>query len=48
MWVALNIFMAWLMLKWAKRDFEDGHDVLGWFNIFFSALNAASAASTIF
>jgi hypothetical protein len=47
-WVILNIFLAWLMLKWAKRDFENGNNTLGWVNIFFSAWNAAAAANAIF
>lgn len=48
LWVVFNIFFAWLMLKWAKRDFEEGHNKLGWMNIVFSAWNAAAAASAIF
>jgi hypothetical protein len=47
-WVVLNIFFAWLMLKWAKRDFDNGHNTLGWMNIVFSAWNAAAAANAIF
>ncbi len=46
-WVVLNIFLAWLMLKWAKRDFEEGHNAMGWINIFFSAWNAAAAANAL-
>lgn len=46
-WVALNIFFAWLMLKWAKADFENGRNGLGWMNIVFSAWNAAAAANAI-
>lgn len=46
-WFILNIFIAWLMLKWARRDFEAGHNGLGWMNIFFSAWNAAAAANAI-
>ena len=47
-WVVLNIFFAWLMLKWAKADFENGRNGLGWMNIVFSAFNAAAAANAIF
>jgi hypothetical protein len=47
-WVVLNILFAWIMLKWARKDFENGHNGMGWFNIFFSAWNAASAANAIF
>jgi hypothetical protein len=47
-WVIFNIFFAWIMLKWAKRDFENGRNELGWLNIVFSAWNAAAAASAIF
>lgn len=46
-WFILNIFIAWLMLKWTRRDFEAGHNKMGWFNIFFSAWNAAAAANAI-
>jgi hypothetical protein len=46
-WVALNIFLAWLMLKWARQDFEAGHNAMGWANIVFSAWNAAAAANAI-
>jgi len=47
-WVILNIFLAWLMLKWAMRDFEAGRNGLGWTSIVFSAWNAAAAANAIF
>lgn len=47
-WVLLNIFLAWLMWKWAQRDFEAGNNKLGWMNIVFSAWNAAAAANVIF
>lgn len=47
-WVALNIMLTWLMWEWAKRDFANGHNKLGWTNIAFSAWNAAAAASAIF
>jgi hypothetical protein len=47
-WVVINIFLAWLMWKWAERDFEAGNNKLGWMNIFFSAWNAAAAANAIF
>ena len=47
-WVVLNIFFAWFMLKWAKRDFENGRNGLGWMNLVFSAWNAAAAANVIF
>ena len=46
-WVVLNIIFARVMLKWAKRDFENGHNGLGWMNIVFSALNAAAAANAL-
>ncbi len=46
-WVIVNIFLAWLMWKWAERDFENGHNKLGWMNIFFTAWNAAAAANAI-
>lgn len=46
-WVILNIFLAWLLLKWARRDFEAGYNGLGWMNIVFSAWNAAAAANSI-
>jgi hypothetical protein len=47
-WFVLNVFFAWIMLKWARRDFENGHNGLGWMNIVFSAWNAAAAANAIF
>lgn len=47
-WVALNILLAWLLWTWAMRDFENGHNKLGWANVVFSAWNAAAAASAIF
>ena len=47
-WTIVNILVAWLLWTWAQRDFEAGHNKLGWFNIFFSAWNAAAAANAIF
>lgn len=47
-WVLLNIIFAWVLWTWAKRDFEKGHNGLGWMNIVFSAWNAAAAANRIF
>lgn len=46
-WIILNIFFAWVCLKWARRDFENGHNVMGWINIVLSAWNAATAANQI-
>ena len=46
-WTVVNIFVAWLLWTWAKRDFEAGHTKMGWMNIFFSAWNAAAAANAI-
>jgi hypothetical protein len=46
-WVGLNIFLSWLFMIWARRDFENGYNGLGWLNIFFSAWNAAAAANAI-
>ena len=46
-WVVVNIFAAWFLWIWARRDFEAGHTKMGWFNIFFSAWNAAAAANAL-
>jgi len=46
-WTILNILAAWLLWTWAQRDFAAGHNKSGWFNIFFSAWNAAAAANSI-
>ena len=48
-WVALfNLLFCYLTWKWAQRDFENGHNSLGWINIFVSAMNAAAFASAVF
>ena len=48
-WVAvLNLAFSYLTWKWAKRDFENGHNTLGWINVFVSAMNAAAFTSTVF
>lgn len=47
-WFFLNVFFAWLMLKQARQDFENGRPVMGWIGIAISAWNAATAANYIF
>lgn len=46
-WTIVNIFAAWLLWTWAQRDFAAGYNKLGWFNIFFSAWNAAAAVNAV-
>ena len=46
-WVVINIIFAWVLWKWAQRDFDNDRPTLGWLNIFFSAWNAAAALSQI-
>jgi len=46
-WVLINIILVWFCWDWAKRDFENGKNTLGWINIFFSAWNAAAAANAL-
>lgn len=36
------IFLSW---KWSKEAFQKGNTFGGWFNLFASALNAATVAS---
>ena len=47
-WILINAVVMVLCWKWATRDFENGNDVMGWVNIFFSAWNGAAIASAIF
>jgi hypothetical protein len=46
--IVLNTVVMVLCWRWATRDFENGNTAMGWFNIFFSAWNAASIASAVF
>lgn len=43
----INLIFSYMTWKWAQRDFENGHNSLGWINIFVSAMNAAAFASYI-
>jgi hypothetical protein len=45
--IVLNVVAMILCWRWATWDFEHGNTAMGWFNIFFSAWNAASLASAI-
>jgi hypothetical protein len=47
-WFFLNVFFAWLMIVWARKDFENGRPAMGWISIVLSAWNAATAATYIF
>ena len=43
----INLMLAVLSWKWATDAFNNGHNGLGWFNIFASALNAAAFANLV-
>ena len=44
----INLALAIITWKWAKADFENGQNKLGWINIVASAVNAAAFASVVF
>jgi len=46
-WIVLNFIFMIVLGFWAKRDFENGYNWLGWLNLFFSAWNAAAFASAV-
>jgi len=46
-WAALNIFFSWWAWQSATSAFDNKHDGLGWFMIFVSAINFASAMVTM-
>ena len=43
MWAAINIFFSWWSWNAASGAFENKHETLGWFLIFVSAMQFASA-----
>lgn len=44
----INLALAVITWKWAKVDFGNGENKLGWINIVASAVNAAAFASIVF
>jgi hypothetical protein len=44
----LNIIFAVVYWQWSKEAFDEGRNVIGYMNLFISAMNGAAVAANIF
>lgn len=44
----LNILFAFVYWEWSKEAFNEGRNVIGYMNLFVSAMNGAAVAANIF
>jgi hypothetical protein len=45
--IILNLFFSILFFKWAMDNFEEGRNLVGYGDLFISALNAAVVANAL-
>ncbi len=48
MLLILNTIFAFVYWQWSKEAFDEGRNVLGYMNLFISAMNGAAVAANIF